>query len=143
MGWGSLPCYSLRIQYGGHNFQAMRPARARRLLALGGLCIGLAALGHAGAAYAGFRCGSRLVEEGDTQGAVRAACGTPTDIARSTIWRAPVIWRNGRPLRVPGGDVEVRVEVWTYNLGPTKLMRRIRFEDSVATDLDTLGYGYR
>ena len=30
----------------------------------------------------------------------------------------------------------------TYNLGSNQLIRRIRFEDGLATELTTLGYGY-
>jgi hypothetical protein len=35
------------------------------------------------------------------------------------------------------------VEYWTYNLGPNKLMRRLRLEDGVVTEIETLGHGYR
>lgn len=38
--------------------------------------------------------------------------------------------------------MDIPVEIWIYNLGPNQLMRRIRFEDHVVTELDTLGYGY-
>ena len=116
------------------------PARlAPALLAL------LAALGVAAwpePAQAAFRCGSKLVSEGDTSGTVRAICGPPTEARRERIRRPPIIWRNGLPLRIPSGDVEIPVEIWIYNLGPDQLMRRIRFEDGVVTAMDTLGYGY-
>ena len=39
--------------------------------------------------------------------------------------------------------VEVPVEVWTYNFGPYKLMRRVRFVDGLVEEIETLGYGYR
>ena len=38
--------------------------------------------------------------------------------------------------------IEVPVEIWLYNLGPNKLMRRLRFEGGYVVDIDTLGYGY-
>jgi len=38
--------------------------------------------------------------------------------------------------------VEIPVDVWVYNLGPNKLMRRLRFEDGKLVDIETLGYGY-
>jgi uncharacterized protein YvpB len=38
--------------------------------------------------------------------------------------------------------VEIPVEVWVYNLGPNKLMRRLRFEDGLLVNVDELGYGY-
>ena len=93
-------------------------------------------------AEAAFRCGSRLVTEGDSIGAVRAICGKPTEVHHERIRRPPILWHNGHPLRLLGEDVEVPVEIWIYNLGPDQLMRRIRFEDGVVTEMDTLGYGY-
>ncbi len=95
-----------------------------------------------GPAQAAFRCGSRLISEGDTPGAVRTLCGPPTEVHHERIRRPPIIWRNGHPLRIPGDDMDIPVEIWIYNLGPNQLMRRIRFEDHVVTELDTLGYGY-
>ena len=38
--------------------------------------------------------------------------------------------------------IEVPVENWIYNLGPNKLMRRLRFEGGVVAEIETLGYGY-
>ena len=94
-------------------------------------------------AHAAFRCGSHLVSEGDTRSEVIARCGDPTEIdQRSAILRQPVVWVGGRPYSVGNGLVEVPVEVWVYNLGPSKLMRRLRFEDGLLVDIDTLGYGY-
>lgn len=103
--------------------------------------LALAGLAVPGKAHA-FRCGNKLVVEGDTAGAVLAKCGEPTEISRKPILRPPVIWRNGRPYRVPGGDIEVIVEFWVYNLGPNKFMRRVRIEDGEVTAIETLGYGY-
>ena len=59
-----------------------------------------------------------------------------------SIPRRPVYWHRGRPFHLGDGLVEVPVETWTYNLGPHKLMRRLRFEDGIVVDIDTLGYGY-
>lgn len=109
-------------------------------------CAALAACGALFGAVApahadGFRCGTRLVLDGVTQSQVRNWCGEPTDVSRRSIWRPAVIWRYGRPYHL-GGDIEVPVETWTYNLGPSKLMRRIRFEDGEVVEIETLGYGY-
>ena len=90
----------------------------------------------------GFRCGTRLVLEGSTRGEVRARCGEPTDVERRSILRRPVLWRHGRRYFLSDDLVEVPVETWTYNLGPSKLMRRLRLEDGVVVEIDTLGYGY-
>ena len=73
---------------------------------------------------------------------VRALCGPPTSVERKTIRRPTLFWRNGRAYALPGADSDVQVETWTYNLGSSQLIRRIRFEDGIATELSTLGYGY-
>lgn len=90
-----------------------------------------------------FRCGTHLVHEGDTRSQVIAKCGDPTEVNDyGYILRRPIIWVGGRPFAVGHGLVEVPVEVWIYNLGPSKFMRRLRFEGGLVADIDTLGYGY-
>ena len=85
----------------------------------------------------------QLVTEGDTRSEVVAKCGDPTEIdSRSAILRRPVVWIGGRPYTVGESFVEIPVEVWIYNLGPSKLMRRMRFEDGKVVEIETLGYGY-
>jgi len=99
-------------------------------------------LAAASPAYA-FRCGSYVIDEGATRSEVAAKCGDPTEISRkSAILRRPTTWIGGRPYFTSEALIEIPVEVWIYNLGPNKLMRRLRFEDGVLVDIDTLGYGY-
>lgn len=102
----------------------------------------LAAMAVAVPAEAALRCGTRLVNEGDSASELFARCGEPTAVDRKTVLQPPIIWRYGRPVRVGGGAIEVQVEFWTYNLGPNKLMRRIRIEDGRVKSIETLGYGY-
>lgn len=91
-----------------------------------------------------LRCGNRLVVEGTTRGEVTAWCGAPAEVQERHVLRPPVVWYYGRPVRVAGaGYLEVRIETWTYNLGPNKLMRRVTIEDGEVTGIETLGYGYR
>jgi uncharacterized protein DUF2845 len=91
----------------------------------------------------GFRCGSKLVLEGASRSEVASKCGEPTEVVTMrSIFRRPVIWTDGRPYFVGEDAIEVPVESWLYNLGPNKLMRRIRFEGGVVTEIETLGYGY-
>lgn len=89
-----------------------------------------------------LRCGGKVVQTGDAQGIVRAKCGEPTDVSRQSAMRRPTFVRNGRVFF--GGEelVEVPVEVWTYNFGPNKFMRRLRFVDGLLEEIETLGYGY-
>lgn len=90
-----------------------------------------------------MRCGNRLVRDGDTQTAVRELCGEPSDVQTRSILRRPSFERNGRIFYFGDSVVEVPVEVWTYNFGPYKLMRRVRFVDGLIDEIETLGYGYR
>lgn len=102
-----------------------------------------AALAFALPAHAdGFSCGNRVVTDGMTSGEVRAVCGEPAQVTSKAILRRAVVWRYGRPYYAGDGEVEVVVETWIYNFGPMRLMRKLRFEDGVLQDVDTLGYGY-
>lgn len=116
-----------------------RPLRLPALLAVA--LLGASALAP-GVSQAAMRCGTRLISEGDLAGELLHRCGEPTQVDRRSIWRPPVFWRGGRPFHVPGGDIEVQVEVWTYNLGRSRLMRRVTLEDGVVRKIETLGYGY-
>jgi len=103
----------------------------------------LAALLLAGPAVAdSFRCGNKLITDGDSADKLIARCGEPTGVTRTTILRRPVDWRFGRPYYLSNDLVEVAVEYWTYNQGPNKLMRRLRLEDGIVTEVETLGPGY-
>jgi hypothetical protein len=89
-----------------------------------------------------MRCGNRLVSEGDTRSQVRGLCGEPSDIQTRTILRRPHYSVNGRLVYYGDGLIEIPVETWTYNFGPYKLMRRVRFVDGQVEEIETLGYGY-
>jgi hypothetical protein len=99
----------------------------------------------AGSAVAGetLRCGNDLITEGDALARVAQLCGPPVDVQRSVVWREPSYWIGGRLVRAAGGWREVPVEVWTFNFGPNSFMRRVRFEDGLVVEIETLGYGYR
>lgn len=94
------------------------------------------------AAAEGMRCDSKLVDEGDTMDEVRALCGEPTSVSRRDILRRPAFYRNGRHYAYGSDLVEIPVEYWTYNFGPNRLMRRIRFVDGLVEEIETLDYGY-
>lgn len=115
-----------------------RSSPATRALAALALC----ALVPASALADGFTCGNRVVTDGMTAAEVRAACGEPAQVTSKPILQRPVVWRHGRPYYVGEGYVEVIVETWIYNFGPTRLQRKLRFEGGVLRDVETLGYGY-
>lgn len=107
-----------------------------------------------------FRCKGKIVSEGDPQAKVLRFCGEPVSVQQRTLYRGGIP-RGGVNRTVgPGSDlvgvatrreellihdrsvVEVLVEEWTYNLGPHRLMRVVRFENGLVTEVDLLGYGY-
>jgi hypothetical protein len=122
----------------------MRSNRARRRRTrLAALPVALACVLASGAAAAdSMRCGSKLIRDGDTRDAVAAKCGEPSDVQTRVVLRRPYYDFNGRIVYYGDGLVEVPVEIWTYNFGPYKLMRRIRLVDGIVEDIETLGYGY-
>jgi hypothetical protein len=90
-----------------------------------------------------FRCGTKIVSEGDTRGEVAAKCGEPDDVVtQRSVFRRPAIWSGGRPYYIGEDFIEIPVESWVYNLGPNKLMQRVRFEGGVVVEIESLGYGY-
>lgn len=97
-----------------------------------------------------LRCGSKLVLEGMLEMEVQAHCGEPT-----AVRNLGYVIRSFHPLahRQAMGAVlfrhgsgnyyqEVLVTEYVYNFGPSKLMRKLRFEGGILTDVETLGRGY-
>lgn len=67
-----------------------------------------------------MRCGSKLIEKGDSIVTVKMLCGAPTLVERNfTVNRAPV-------------------ETWTYNRGPDQFLVRVRFVDGTVVAVETL-----
>jgi hypothetical protein len=97
-----------------------------------------------------LRCGSKLVLDGMLEQEVIKHCGEPTSIRHlGYVVRSfnPMTRRNpsGTQIyRYGRGNYyhEVPVTVFIYNFGPRKLMRKLRFEGGMLTDIETLGYGY-
>lgn len=87
-----------------------------------------------------MRCGTRLVIEGDSQFRVLKACGQPD--FENTFYKTKYRARNYRGFHV-GGQVEVRVDEWTYNFGSRRLVYVLRFENGYLKSIETdQGYGF-
>jgi len=92
-----------------------------------------------------MRCGSKIIHTGDGKDKVRTLCGEPTDIAFvGTIER-----RTSPDSRSYDGQYyygpawsEQPVEVWTYNFGSSKLLRKLRFVGNELVNITTDGHGY-
>jgi hypothetical protein len=111
------------------------------------LCI----FGSVGAASA-FRCGTQLVSEGDTRAEVIQKCGDPTFV---DSWEEELIQRDygvrdydPRTGRYQGSrepflvKVQVKIDLWTYNLGSTQFTRYLRFENGILKEITTGAKGY-
>jgi hypothetical protein len=93
-----------------------------------------------------MRCGSKLISQGDAKDKVRKLCGEPSDIAlRGYIRRSPVYdYGHGyHHYEFYGpGYIDLAVEIWTYNFGSHKLLRKLRFVGDELEEIETDGYGY-
>jgi len=87
-----------------------------------------------------MRCGSRIVKDGDTIEKVLDVCGEPVAKERTWIQRAPQYELGGTYHSFPGTE-EVPVDLWTYDFGSNKLMRRVRFVDGLVVSIVELGKG--
>jgi hypothetical protein len=91
-------------------------------------------------AYA-MRCGRNLVVEGDYIEEVIAQCGEPDSVQTHT----EVVSRTLRfPYRTLDTTeyIEIQVEEWVYNLGPSRFQQYLRFENGVLVEVKSLGRGY-
>jgi hypothetical protein len=94
-----------------------------------------------------MRCGTRLVRQGDGKDKVRTLCGEPTSISQAGYVGGPGYYPNYNTgvyrYTYPWPNwTAVPVEVWTYNLGPNKLLRTLRFVGDELDEIRTNGYGY-
>ncbi len=90
----------------------------------------------------GFRCGSRLVSPGDRAVDVLEKCGSPDEIqdwVEERVLRDYGSYDDERfPHRSPFWvKIQVKVEEWVYNLGPTRFMRILRFENGKLVEIMT------
>ena len=87
-----------------------------------------------------LRCGSKLISEGDPIEKVREYCGEPVATKRTWITRQPRFEYGGQEIPFPGSE-DVPVDLWTYDFGASKLMRRIRLVAGKVESIETLGHG--
>ena len=140
--------YQVDRNFGGRNFNEMKTYGKYAIVIVAILCV----FGSVDAAAA-FRCGNRLVSEGDTRAEVIQRCGEPTFV---DSWEEELIQRDfgavrnyalrtGRyegyrePFLV---KVQVKIELWTYNLGSTQFTRYLRFENGILQEIAAGAKGY-
>lgn len=91
----------------------------------------------------GLRCKGRIVSIGDSTFDVFSKCGDPDWSNTYEVERA------AKRVYGPTGNREtlfvkekVIVEEWTYNLGSTKFVRYLTFENGILVSIETGNYGY-
>ncbi len=77
-----------------------------------------------------MRCGSRLVSVEARAAELLAVCGEP---AYRDVWGQPV---------APSLDYVAEVEEWTYDFGPSQLLRIVRLRNARVVAIDAEGYGF-
>jgi len=87
-----------------------------------------------------LRCGSKLISEGDPVEKVLQYCGEPVAKTRTWMTRQPRFEYGGQEIPFPGQE-DVPVDLWTYDFGSNKLMRRIRFVAGKVDSIETLEHG--
>jgi hypothetical protein len=113
--------------------------------------IGLLALIAWAAPAEAMRCGSRLISEGDPKERLLNECGSPSNVEAWEEERyynydappPPYLYKEyeyyGNAYRV---KVHVKVEVWTYNYGPSRFIDYVRIENGKVRKIYSGGYGY-
>ena len=104
------------------------------------LLLASALLASSAASADTLRCGSKLISEGDPIEKVRQYCGEPVVTKRTWITRQPRFEYGGQEIPFEGSE-DVPVDLWTYDFGPNKLMRRIRFVAGKVESIETLEHG--
>ena len=117
----------------------MRALRVAGLSSLSALTLfAVLAVGPPARAEGGFRCGSRLVRNGETQDDVAGKCGDPDDVRNWTETRTESAWENGRKIE---RSVPIEYTEWKYDFGSDRLIRYLTFVQGRLTAVRTGEYG--
>jgi Protein of unknown function (DUF2845) len=89
-----------------------------------------------------IRCGSQLIEKGSTSADLLEYCGKPSQVTKNGTVHGLVgnTHTAGGVTSQATGDFEV--ETWVYDFGPNQLMERVRIENGIVVQIDSLGYGH-
>jgi hypothetical protein len=123
----------------------MKKALASCIIAV---ILSLAAVSQA--ADSDFRCGNEIISVGNRKFDVLRKCGEPANVEvrqeiRTRNLGSVVLGPERRIQIYPAPflvDELVTIEEWEYNLGPTKFIRYLTFENSSLVDITLGDYGY-
>jgi hypothetical protein len=92
--------------------RALRPSSGWGFIVIA--AVGLFVTAPPAHAEGGFRCGSRLVRNGDTEDDVASKCGDPDAVRTWTETRTESIWENGHRIE---RSVPIEYSEWKYDFG--------------------------
>jgi Protein of unknown function (DUF2845) len=89
-----------------------------------------------------IRCGSQLITKGSTSADLLEYCGKPAQVTSNGTVTGLLgnTYTAGGLTNEATGDFEV--ETWVYDFGPNQLMQRVRIENGIVVQIDSLGYGH-
>ena len=100
------------------------------------LVISVAMLGLSCISAAGMRCGTHLVQPGDTFDEVEDACGQP-----DSTYEVGTKYIELRDPRIKNSNVTytqaILVDVWVYNRGTSHFRRRLYFENGILVFIES------
>ena len=82
-----------------------------------------------------WQCEGGIVQPGDLEYHVTARCGQPFWVDR---WLEEEVFGPDQPIET---RQTFEVQEWFFNLGPNRLIRRLRIRNGQLVDIEELGYG--
>jgi hypothetical protein len=105
------------------------------------LILATASVNVFGASAPNLRCGSRLVNVGDSSSRLIDYCGQPTNVEKNET-RTPVeTWDQQLQKNVTTYEIQP-YQVWKYNFGRSRLTSNITIQNGTVQKIDTGGYGW-
>jgi hypothetical protein len=89
-------------------------------------------------AEGGFRCGARIVRNGETEDDVARKCGDPDAVRTWTETETESVWIAGRKVE---RSVPIDYAEWKYDFGRERLVRYLTFVNGRMTRVRTGTYG--
>jgi len=130
----------LCVEYAARcDVQAPRLPEAIMIRLLSSLLVASIVVAFAPSSALAMRCGTHLIERGDTRIELLARCGEPTDVSRSVEQHTLALRGDNQAV---ARTVTIVVDSLLYNFGPTQLMRRVEVRDGRISQIQTLGQGF-
>lgn len=125
----------------------MRPCIWLRSLSVFALVAGMTSAVRADS----LRCDNKLLSAGDTKYDARSLCGSP-DAEEHRVEKRTVRHQVSQPCPRELGrrcsstveeQVEVNVDIWTYDFGPQRFVQYVTFENDRVVRIESGNYGHK